>query len=126
MERDLAKAEAQVEKWAKAKESSAVLKPAPRVASTGKAAKTAKSSTKAAKKPKAERDDLQVLSGVGPALEKKLNKAGVRSYADLVALDKDALEGVADKVGFSVQKMRSGKWIPTARREHKAKYGSKL
>ena len=91
------------------------------------------SASKPAAKPKAktkkaatEKDDLQKLSGVGPVLEKKLNRLGFRTYADIAQLDRDGVETLAEKLATSAQRIRRDKWQATARREHKAKYGSAL
>jgi large subunit ribosomal protein L21 len=41
-----------------------------------------------------ERDDLKAIKGIGPAIEKKLNEAGIRTYAALAALSPHDLEKV--------------------------------
>ncbi|MGR3570742.1 50S ribosomal protein L21, partial [Brevirhabdus sp.] len=72
----------------------------------------AKAAPKAKAEPKADaaQDDLKQLSGVGPALEKKLHAAGVTSYAqiaDWTAADLDALDASisakAEKEGWVAQ-----------------------
>ncbi len=61
------------------------------VAATPKAEKKAapKKAEKAAAAPAAGADDLKKLSGVGPALEKKLHAAGVTTYAQIAAWTDD-------------------------------------
>ena len=41
-----------------------------------------------------EKDDLKIIRGVGPAIEKKLNEAGIRTYAALAALRPQDLENI--------------------------------
>ena len=38
------------------------------------------------------KDDLKLINGIGPALEKRLNEAGVYTFADLVQLTPEELE----------------------------------
>ena len=94
--------------------SKGVLKPVPRVATA---------TPKASPKTAASRDQLQELPGVGPALEKRLRSAGCKSYADIAGLDRAGIEALAEKVGVSAQVIRREKWVATAKRLHKAKYG---
>lgn len=47
----------------------------------------------AARRP-SEKDDLRVIKGIGPAIEKKLNEAGIRTYAALAALSPQDLENI--------------------------------
>ena len=61
-------------------EAAVAAKPAAKKAAPKAAAKAA---PKAAAVDVAEKDDLKKLSGVGPALEKKLNEAGVTSFAQI-------------------------------------------
>lgn len=41
-----------------------------------------------------EKDDLKAIRGIGPAIEKKLNNAGIQTYAALAALSKKDLENI--------------------------------
>ncbi|WP_026757470.1 50S ribosomal protein L21 [Sediminimonas qiaohouensis] len=74
------------------------------VAAAKPAAKAEKPAAKAEKKaaPKAKAkapaaDDLTAITGIGPAAAKKLNEAGITSYAELAAVDVDAFEAVKVK-----------------------------
>jgi len=42
----------------------------------------------------AEKDDLKAIKGVGPAIERKLNAAGVQTFAALAQLTKKDLENI--------------------------------
>lgn len=70
----------------------------------GAAAPAAKPAKKAAAPKKAEAkadapaasgaaDDLTAINGIGPAMQTKLNDAGVTTYAQLAAVDADTFEG---------------------------------
>ena len=39
-----------------------------------------------------EKDDLQKIKGIGPIIEKRLNKAGIYTYAQLAALKQSEVE----------------------------------
>jgi predicted flap endonuclease-1-like 5' DNA nuclease len=41
-----------------------------------------------------EKDDLKVIKGIGPAIEKKLNHAGIQTFAALAGLSKRDLENI--------------------------------
>lgn len=80
------------------------------------AAKAEKPAAKAAPKAKAaSNDDLTQLNGVGPAYAKKLNEAGVTSFAQVAAwkaADLDALD--ADIPGIKA-KAETGDWVKQAK-----------
>ncbi|MDU8913138.1 50S ribosomal protein L21 [Aestuariicoccus sp. MJ-SS9] len=65
--------------------------------SAPKAAAAAPGPAKAAAAPAAataaEGDDLTQITGVGPAAAKKLNEAGITTFAQLAAIDADTFEG---------------------------------
>ena len=69
----------------------------------------------AAKKADAAQDDLKQLSGVGPALEKKLHEAGVTTFAQIAAWkDKDIAE-MDEKLSFKGRIEREG-WVDQAKK----------
>ena len=89
----------------------------------GAAAPAAAAPKKAAKKAapaKAEApaatgaDDLKKLSGVGPALEKKLNEAGVTSFEQIAAWTDADVEAFGEKLSFKGRIEREG-WIEQAK-----------
>jgi large subunit ribosomal protein L21 len=74
---------------------------------------------KAAKPEKAEAapaaaDDLKKLSGVGPALEKKLNAAGITSYAQIAAWTDADVAAIDEQLSFKGKIEREG-WIDQAK-----------
>jgi large subunit ribosomal protein L21 len=93
------------------------------VAVVAPAAKPAKK--KAAPKPKAEApapaaapvagaaDNLKDLSGVGPALEKKLHEAGVTTFAQIAGWSADDIIAMDEKLSFKGRIEREG-WVAQA------------
>ncbi len=104
-------------------------KPAPKAAAKTKAeAKPAKAEAKPAKKaaakpaakkaaPKAAAgaDDLKQLSGVGPALEKKLNEAGVTTFAQVAGWSKADIADMDEKLSFKGRIERED-WVAQAKK----------
>ena len=80
---------------------------------------TTKAEAKAAPKkvaPKAEAgaDDLKKLSGVGPALEKKLHEAGVTTFAQIASWGADEIAEFDEKLSFKGRIEREG-WVDQAK-----------
>ena len=68
---------------------------------------------KAAPKAAAGADDLKLLSGVGPALEKKLHEAGVTSFAQIAAWGPEEIAEMDEKLSFKGRIERDG-WVEQA------------
>lgn len=69
---------------------------------------------KAAPKATAGSDDLKQLSGVGPALEKKLHEAGVTSFAQIAAWGEAEIAEFDEKLSFKGRIEREG-WVEQAK-----------
>ena len=50
-----------------------------------------------------QQDDLQTIRGIGPVIEKKLNNAGIMTYADLARLSPQELENILGNTRRLVQ-----------------------
>jgi len=93
-----------------------------------KPAKTVKPSTDAqTKKPAPTKekkaaakvvDDLKQLSGVGPALEKKLHAAGVKSFEQIAAWTAKDAEEINEKISSKGRVEKEG-WIDQAKEKLK-------
>jgi large subunit ribosomal protein L21 len=59
-------------------------------------------------------DDLKALSGVGPALEKKLQEAGVTTFAQIAAWTEADVAEMDEKLSFRGRIEREG-WIDQAK-----------
>ena len=53
--------------------------------------------------PRSDKDDLKAIKGIGPAIERKLNNAGIETYAALAALTKQDLENI---LGSQVRRLQ--------------------
>ncbi|WP_417248898.1 50S ribosomal protein L21 [Celeribacter sp.] len=89
----------------------AVAAAAPKAAAKKAAPKAEK---KAAPAKSAGGDDLKKLSGVGPALEKKLHEAGVTTFAQIAAWGADDIAEMDEKLSFKGRIEREG-WVEQAK-----------
>jgi large subunit ribosomal protein L21 len=92
----------------------AAAKPAAKKAAAPKKAEAKKAAPKAAPKAAAGADDLKELSGVGPALEKKLHANGVTSFAQIAAWGADEIAEFDEKLSFKGRIEREG-WVDQAK-----------
>lgn len=94
-------------------------KAAPKKAAAPKAeANTEAPKAKAKAAPKAAaaaNDDLTALTGVGPALAKKLNEAGITSYAQVAAWTDADLDTLSETISGLKAKAEKGDWIAAAK-----------
>lgn len=77
-----------------------------------------KAAPKKAAKADAGADDLKELSGVGPALEKKLHEAGVTTFAQIAAWTEADVADMDEKLSFKGRIEREG-WIAQAQEKTK-------
>ncbi len=82
-------------------------------ASAPASASTSAAPAAAASAPAAGGDDLKKLSGVGPALEKKLHEAGVTTFAQIAAWTDADVAAMDEKLSFKGRIEREG-WIAQA------------
>ena len=80
-----------------------------------KAETKAETPKKAAPKEAAGGDDLKQLSGVGPALEKKLHEAGVTTFEQIAGWKKADVEEMDEKLSFKGRIERED-WIAQAKK----------
>ena len=77
-----------------------------------------KAAPKKAAKADAGADDLKELSGVGPALEKKLHEAGVTTFAQIAAWTEADIADMDEKLSFKGRIEREG-WVEQAKEKTK-------
>lgn len=82
------------------------------------APKAEKTEAKAAPKKAAGGDDLKELSGVGPALEKKLHEAGVTTFAQIADWSEADIAEMDEKLSFKGRIEREG-WVEQAKAKTK-------
>lgn len=71
------------------------------------------------------RDDLKLIAGIGPVLEKKLNACGVLTYRQLAMLDDRDVERIESAIKFA-GRVRRENWIGQAKAQHLHKYQEQL
>jgi len=59
-------------------------------------------------------DDFKLIRGIGPAIERRLHNAGIRTFADLAALSPDGI--AASLAGLSAKRIAKENWLGQARR----------
>lgn len=83
--------------------------------------KAKKSSTKAQKVES--RDDLKLIKGVGPKIEKMLNKLGIHTFAQIAQWNKADIDQMASQLGSFRDRITRDEWVKKAQSLHKEKYG---
>lgn len=59
-------------------------------------------------------DDLKLIKGIGPALEKALHEAGVTRLAQIAAWDQAGIDGMAARLGRMGGRIRADDWVGQA------------
>jgi large subunit ribosomal protein L21 len=93
----------------------AVAKPAAKAKAAPKVAAKTEAAPKAAPKAVAGADNLKELSGVGPALEKKLHAEGITAFAQIAKWTDADVEDFGEKLSFKGRIEREG-WIEQAKK----------
>jgi predicted flap endonuclease-1-like 5' DNA nuclease len=60
-------------------------------------------------------DNLRVVRGIGPAMQKKLNEQGVYRLQQLADFDHEELQKISRQLGLSEKQLRKNTWIRQAR-----------
>lgn len=68
-------------------------------------------------------DDLRLISGVGPALERLLHEHGITTFRDLALLDDAAIEDLRSRSPRLVTRLRRDAWVSQARQLHIETHG---
>jgi predicted flap endonuclease-1-like 5' DNA nuclease len=61
------------------------------------------------------RDDLKLINGIGPFLEKQLNDRGFFSYEQIAALDEETGRALAVAIGYLPDRVAKDGWVRQAR-----------
>ena len=99
---------------------------APRERKAETAAKPARprgSRSRSSRRRVAEPDDLQEIHGVGPVLEAALNEIGVTRFEHVARWKRDDVDRISQQVDRAASRIRRERWVMSARRLHRAKYG---
>lgn len=76
--------------------------------------------------PAAEKDDLKLISGIGPVLEGKLHTAGISRYRQIAVLTDADIDHLESEVIHFSGRIRRDDWVAQARELHARKYGESL
>jgi predicted flap endonuclease-1-like 5' DNA nuclease len=68
----------------------------------------------AAARPSPPPDDLKLIKGIGPVLEKKLHAMGIETFADLAALSPERVKEIDEAIEFPGRVERE-RWIEQAK-----------
>ena len=69
-------------------------------------------------------DDLKVISGIGPVIEKQLAGIGVVTYRQIADFDADDILRVQEAIDFFPGRIEREDWITQAAALHREKYGN--
>ena len=97
--------------------------------SGGAAAARAKEEAKAKETPAAntvERDDLKLIWGIGPVLEKRLNEYGIHTFRQIAQWTKQDIVDFETHLPPFKNRVERDQWVAAANEEHLKKYGEKL
>lgn len=66
-------------------------------------------------------DNLQVIKGIGPVIEKKLNMLGIVSFKQIGELNDEALDQIAHTLKFFPDRIKKDNWVQQAKELTKTK-----
>ena len=76
--------------------------------------------------PGPRKDDLKKIQGIGPAIERALNKMGTFTYVQIAKWKPSDISRVAKKLDSLPGRVKPDHWIAGAKKQHREKYGEKL
>jgi predicted flap endonuclease-1-like 5' DNA nuclease len=71
------------------------------------------------------KDDLKTISGIGPVLEKTLNRLGITSYAQIARFTRKDIDRVAAALNSFPDRILRDDWVGGAKKEYRKKHGQK-
>ncbi len=63
-----------------------------------------------------EKDDLKLISGVGPFIEKKLNSVGVFTYSQISKFSAKDIKDVTESINFFPGRIERDDWVGQAKK----------
>jgi len=73
-----------------------------------------------------EQDDLKQIYGIGPAMEKGLNRMGLFTFRQIAQWNEQDVEKMASELNTFPDRIRHDDWIAGAKEQHFLKYGEEL
>ena len=72
------------------------------------------------------RDDLKLIHGVGPKLERMLNRLGIYAFRDIALWTEADIDQIDAQLERFHGRIRWEGWVDSAKEEHFKKYGENL
>jgi len=85
-----------------------------------------KSISKPAHTAEDSKDDLKKIHGIGPVIERVLNRMGLSTFRQIAGWDRTDIERMADKLNTFPDRIVRDNWVEGAKKQHFLKYGEKL
>jgi predicted flap endonuclease-1-like 5' DNA nuclease len=76
--------------------------------------------------PASPKDDLKKIYGIGPVIERVLNRMGTHTFLQIAQWDQTDIERVADRLSTFPDRIVRDNWVESAKQQHYLKYGEKL
>lgn len=73
-----------------------------------------------------QKDDLKKIHGIGPVIERALNKMGTFTYIQIAKWTPSDIAKVARKLETGSERIKRDNWIAGAKKQHREKYGEKI
>ena len=70
-----------------------------------------------------ERDDLTLIHGIGPYIQKKLYEMGISLYKQIAQLTEEDIEEIGKSINYFPSRIIRDNWKESARNLHQKKYG---
>ncbi len=67
-------------------------------------------------------DNLQQVKGIGPVLEKALNRHGIRQFSQIAAFTDEDIDRIALLINTAAKRIRTEQWVAAAAQLHREKY----
>lgn len=72
------------------------------------------------------KDDLKKIHGIGPVLERALNKMGTYTYIQIAKWTPRDISRIAQKLGTLPDRIKRDNWMASAKKQYRDKYGEKI
>lgn len=73
-----------------------------------------------------DRDDLKLIFGIGPFIERKLAEIDIVTYKQIANLTEEDIERVGEYLNYFPGRIERDNWLSSARELHEDKYGEKI
>ncbi len=85
-----------------------------------------KTISKPAHPPAHSKDDLKKIHGIGPVIERVLNRMGLSTFRQIAGWDRTDIDRMANKLNTFPDRIVRDNWVEGAKKQHFLKYGEKL